>query len=436
MKLLYILLIFFLVTSFEMGSFNVFLGDLFHNIVIATCFFLIILYFSFKILKYGTVFNVGCLNLQEFKHFSFITLLLATFFIIHAVIIGPIASIKYSGYLLMLFVLITQLTKKDFNKLCIIYFCFMAYVSIAAFVQIILVSISGTSIYDYVSIKLSDSAFFRAPDMVMPYFLTFASAEENASLGPFSFVRAIGFSSEPKYFSALLWPAFAISLSWRASKSTKILLLVRTALLLGLLIAQAYSSLLVICVSCTFYWVMRLHLVNNGIKSLIILFMPIFISLILTVSVVIILGAIPGGGMIFARLNSFIYSVGDFNLNTVMNFGTMGTNIASGEEIPLSGNATMLLNWYRFGHVGFLLYLAPIFFIIYKSVSCFFYLKPNQKWGLAILLSTYVVYYQTFFSQPFTLFSCFILASICFRAKLQSQDVERLKSSSSEGIKT
>ena len=427
MKLLYILVLFFLITSFEMGSFNVFLGDPFHNSVIAACFVLILLYFCFKILKYGKIFNVGCLNPQEFKHFSFITLLLASFFIIHSVIIGPISSIKYSGYLLILFVLLTQLRKEDFNKLCIIYLCFMAYVSIAAFVQIILVSISGISIYDYVSIKLTDSAFFRAPDMVMPYFLTYSSAEENTTLGPVSFVRAIGFSSEPKYFAALLWPAFAISLSWTASKSVKTLFLVRAALLLGLLVTQAYSSLLVIFISFIFYWGMGLRFLSNVIKALMILCVPIFVSLILTLSLIIILGILPGSGVILARFDSLVYSAGSFNSSAGLNFGIMGSNIKGEEDIPLSGNSTMLLNWYRFGHIGFLLYLTPIFFIIYRSVPSFVYLKRNQKWGLAILLSAYIIYYQIFFSQPFTLFSCFILASICFRAKLHAQDVEGLK---------
>jgi len=419
MRLIYLLILFFLITSFEMGSFNVFFGSGVHNNIIVACFSIILFYFLLVTIKSGKIVNLGHLNPKEFKYFSVLILSSALFFIFHSLIIGPFVSMKYAAYLFILFILITQTQEKHFNRLCIIYFCFMAYVALATVVQILLISISGVSIFEFDSIKFIDDEWFRDVDYAMPYLLSFSSVEGSVSFGPLSFVRAIGFSSEPKYFSAMLWLAYAISLGWNSFKSKKTLFFIRLSLLLGIFFSHAYSSILIIAVGCGFYWIMQLRLINTKIKTLLILFTPVLISLIVTISVNIILGLLPGDGFMASRMDSFIYTTGGLNLENATKFGLLGSDIAIREGEAISG-ATMLLNWYRFGHVGFIVYLVPIIFVIYKSILKFRCLTQKQKYALAILLSVYLIFYQVFFSQPYTLLSCFVLASIYVRTHSSS----------------
>jgi len=411
MNYTYLLILFFLITSFEMGSFNVFFGPDIHNNVISLFFSIILSWHLLLAIKFKKIFNFGHLDSSEFKYFSTILLLLAIFHISHSFIVGPLSSMKYAAYLFILFILITQTQEKYFNRLGVIYFSFMSFVSIAAVVQILLISISGTSIYDFDTIKLVNSSFFRDVDYVQPYLLTFSSAEENVSFGPLSFIRAIGFSSEPKYFSVMLWSAYAISLNWNHSKYKKLLLFIRASLLIGIFFSHAYSSLLIILLAFLFYRLISMRFINNKIKAIIIVITPFLISIALTIFVNTILNLIPNDGAISSRMASFIYSTGGLDLTNATNFLLFGSNIVAQKDGGIGGS-TMLLNLYRFGYVGFILYLTPIIFIIYKSILNFNYLEKKQRYGLALLLSIYIIYYQIFFSQPYTLLSCFILANI------------------------
>lgn len=419
MRLIYLLILFFLITSFEMGSFNVFFGSEVHNSVIIVCFSIILFHFLLVTTQLGKIVNRGLLNPSEFKYFSAVILSSALYFIFHSVGIGPFSSMKYSSYLFILFILITQIQEKHFNRLCIIYIYFMAYVSLATVVQILLMSISGVSIFEFDSIKFIDDDFFRDVGYAMPYFLSFSSVEESVSFGPLRFVRAIGFSSEPKYFSVMLWLAYALSLGWDFFKYKKALFFIRISLLLGIFFSHAYSSILIIAVSYMFYWFMKLHFINTKAKMLLILFTPVLISIIVTMGVNIILGLFSGDNYMISRMESFLYTTGGLDLEKLSNFGLFGSNISIGEGEAPQG-ATMLLNWYRFGNVGFIVYLVPIMFVIYKSILKFRYLQQKQKYALAILLSVYVVFYQVFFSQPYTLLSCFVLASIYVRTHSSS----------------
>jgi hypothetical protein len=414
-KTIHLPLLLFIITSFEMGTFNVFFGSVVHNTVIASCILIILFYWAGLTSKFGKIINVGYFDTKEFRYFSLFLLFSALYFIIHAFAIGPLTSIKYSVYLFILFLLLTQTRRKDFDRLCVMYFYLMAFISIAAVVQIILVSISGVSIYEFDSIKLIEDKWFRNADYVMPYLLTYASVEENVSFGPLSFVRAIGLSSEPKYFSVMLWVAYAISLGWNSFKSKKKLLFIRISLLLGLFFSHAYTSLLIVAFSFAFYWLLNLRLISNKIKTIIIFFTPILLSLLIVIVVDILFFIISPDSYEAARVRSFVYSIGSLNVADIVNFGLLGSNVVreGGDNIGV----TTLEIWFRLGHIGFILYCIPIMFVIYKSIINFRCLKQNQKYSQVILLATYIVFYQIFFSQPYTLLSIFILASIYVRTQ-------------------
>ena len=416
MQILYLLILLFLITSFEIGSFNVFFGSDLHNAAVVVCFLSVLIYFLFRASKYRKIINSGYLSPSEFKYFFLIILVSGVYFIFHSLIVGPLGSAKYSAYVLILFILITQFQKIFFDKFCKIFFIFMAIVSAAAVFQILLVAISGSSIYDFEPLKKNGDLWFRAVDYAMPYFLTYSSMEESVTFGPLTFVRAIGFSSEPKFFSVLLWAAYGICLSWTSLKSRAPLFLIRASLLLGLFFAHAYSSLLVFVLAALFYFILKKATMSDKFKVFLILGVPIFVSIAVTFAGAIILEIMPAGSYQAQRMESFIYTSGGFYLFEIPNFGMIGSNLVS-EENELVSGVTMLLHWARLGHLGFLLYLMPIAFIIYKSIVNFRYLEKHQMYSQAILLSVFITYYQIFISQPYTLFSIFILASLYIRSR-------------------
>ena len=93
----------------------------------------------------------------------------------------------------------------------------------------------------------------------------------------------------------------------------------------------------------------------------------------------------------------------------------MGKNVG-GEDGDIV-SVSLLQNWYRFGHIGFALYLIPVIFMLYKTITYYKFIKKNQKTSIVLLLATYIVFYQIFFGQPFTMLSIFILAVLYNRTK-------------------
>ena len=232
MRMLFSLLLLFLITSFEMGTFNVFFGSLVHNSVIALCAGIVVFSWLLRVIKIGKIQNSGLFEATEFRYFLLFSVVSAIYFIVHALIVGPFTGAKYSAYLFLFFILITQMKRRNFDKLCAIYVCFMALLAFMSVTQIGLVAISGHSLDQFEPINLIEDEFFRPIDYIMPYLLGYMSVEESISFGPLTFVRAIGFSSEPKYFTVMLWVALAICLGWNSFGSKKELLVIKILLLL------------------------------------------------------------------------------------------------------------------------------------------------------------------------------------------------------------
>tara|TARA_B100000787_G_scaffold50790_2_gene36639 strand:+ start:3365 stop:4651 length:1287 start_codon:yes stop_codon:yes gene_type:complete len=417
MNIIYSLILLFLITSFEIGSFNVFFGTEAHNAVIIFSFSCVLLLFFYRVAGSGKISNSGYFTTNEFRYFFIIIFFSACYFLLHSFLIGPAGSAKYSAYVLMLFILTTQMVKKDFDRLCILFFSFMAIVSFASVVQILLVGISGKSLYDFELLTQNGDPWFRDIGYAMPYYLTYSSvSDSDITLGPLTFVRAIGFSSEPKMFSILLWVAYGICLSWRTRNSGTLLFLIRAMLLVGLFFAHAYSSLLVVFFAAFFYLILKKPVISPKLKVLLILVVPFLVALAVTFLETIILGVFSSGGYAAGRVDSFLYSSSGFFFFDAIHFGLFGSNIADGENV-VAGGVTMLLHWSRLGHLGFLLYLMTISFIIYKSIINFGYLKKHEMYSQALLISVFITFYQLFMSQPYTLFSIFILASIYMRSR-------------------
>mgnify|MGYP001418548706 CR=1 FL=1 len=243
MRVLFSLVLIFLITSFEMGTFNVFFGSFVHNIVIMLCAGLVLFFWMFRVIKFGKIKNFGLLKAEEFHYFLFFSVISAFYFSVHAVIVGPLSGIKYSAYLFLFFILITQLKRRDFDSLCIIYLYLMAFLAAMSVIQIGLVAISGLSPDQFDSIKLIEDDFFRDVDYVMPYLLGYMAVEESISFGPLNFVRAIGLSSEPKYFSVMLLVALSICIGWNSLRSKKELLAIKILLLLGIFFCLYFDVL-------------------------------------------------------------------------------------------------------------------------------------------------------------------------------------------------
>lgn len=415
MNVLFSLLLLFLITSFEMGTFNVFFGSLVHNSAIALCIGVVAISWLFRMIKTESIQNSGLLEATEFRYFLFFSVILGIYFIVHAFIVGPFSGAKYSAYLFLLFILITQMNRRNFEKLCAIYLYLMAFLAAMSVTQIGLVAISGLSPDQFDSIKLIEDDFFRTVDYVMPYLMGYMSVEESVSFGPFNFVRAIGLSSEPKYFSVMLLVALSISMGWNSFDSKKELLVIKILLLLGLFFSHAYSTLLVIVFAVAFYNILGIGMLGDKFKATVILLTPIILLMLVTPVMDFVLSSILDNDFAAARAASFLYSTSDGNIFNISEFGLMGKNVG-GEDGDIV-SVSLLQNWYRFGHIGFALYFIPIIFIIYKTISNYKSIKKNQKRSIVLLLATYVVFYQIFFGQPFTMLSIFILAVLYNRTK-------------------
>ena len=415
MKVLFSLLLLFLITSFEMGTFNVFFGSLVHNSVIALCAGLVVFSWLFRVIKIGKIQNSGLFERTEFRYFLFFSVVSAIYFIAHAFIVGPFTGVKYSAYLFLLFILTTQMKRHNFDRLCAIYVYFMAFLAVMSVTQIGLVAISGLSPDQFDSIKLIEDDFFRSVDYVMPYLLGYMSVEESISFGPLNFVRAIGFSSEPKYFSVMLLVALGICLGWNSVGSKKELLLIKILLLLGLFFSHAYSSLLVIAFAVAFHHILRLGMLGDKFKAIVIVLTPIMLLMVVTPTMDFVLSFAFGNGYAAARAASFLYSTTGVDISSIGEFGLMGQNVGEARSNIVS--VTVLQNWFRLGHIGVALYFSPIVFVVYKTISQYKSIKKNQKRSTVLLLATYVVFYQIFFAQPYTLLSIFILAVLYNRSK-------------------
>tara|TARA_B110000008_G_C16960780_1_gene560077 strand:+ start:1394 stop:2677 length:1284 start_codon:yes stop_codon:yes gene_type:complete len=397
-----------------MGTFNVFFGSFVHNIVIMLCAGLVLFFWMFRVIKFGKIKNFGLLKAEEFHYFLFFSVISAFYFSVHAVIVGPLSGIKYSAYLFLFFILITQLKRRDFDSLCIIYLYLMAFLAAMSVIQIGLVAISGLSPDQFDSIKLIEDDFFRDVDYVMPYLLGYMAVEESISFGPLNFVRAIGLSSEPKYFSVMLLVALSICIGWNSLRSKKELLAIKILLLLGIFFSHAYSSLLVIVFAVGFHYILKLDILGNKLKTIIIVLTPIILTMLLTAMMDFVLNFASGDGYAAARAASFLYSTSGADISSIGEFGLMGQNL--GEEGSNIVSVTVLQNWFRFGHIGVALYFLPIFFVVYKTINNYKSIKKNQKRSIVLLLATYIVFYQIFFAQPYTLLSIFILAVLYNRS--------------------
>jgi len=415
MRMLFSLLLLFLITSFEMGTFNVFFGSLVHNSVIALCAGIVVFSWLLRVIKIGKIQNSGLFEATEFRYFLLFSVVSAIYFIVHALIVGPFTGAKYSAYLFLFFILITQMKRRNFDKLCAIYVCFMALLAFMSVTQIGLVAISGHSLDQFEPINLIEDEFFRPIDYIMPYLLGYMSVEESISFGPLTFVRAIGFSSEPKYFTVMLWVALAICLGWNSFGSKKELLVIKILLLLGLFFSHAYSSLLVIAFAFAIGHFLGTVRFGDKFKALLIITIPLILTVIVTVLMEGFLTMISGDGFAAARVASFLHSTSGVDISNISEFGLMGQNV--GEEDGDIVSVTLLQNWFRLGHIGVTLYMTPIIFVVYKTTSHYKSIKKNQKRSIALLLATYIVFYQIFFGQPYTLLSIFILAVLYNRTK-------------------
>lgn len=414
MKLLLSLLLLFLITSFEMGTFNVFFGSQVHNSIIVLCAGIVAFFWLARLSKNGLIQNFGLFEATEFRYFLFFSAVSAVYFIVHAFIVGPSTGVKYSAYLFLFFVLISQIKRNDFDKLVFIYLCLMALLAAMSVLQVILVAISGLSADQFDSIKHIEDKFFQDIDYVMPFLLGYMSVEEGVTFGPLNFVRSIGFSSEPKYFSVLLWVALAVCLGWTSVRSRKVLFLMKMLLVLGLFFSHAYSSLLVIVFALAFSLFLRITPFGDKINALLIITTPLILITVVS-GVMEVLLSIVYSDFVASRVSSFLHSTSSMDVSSISQFKLMGENV--GEESSQIVTVTVLQNWFRLGHLGVAMYYPLILFVVYKSISNYKYLKSNRKLSFVLLLAIYVVYYQIFFGQPYTLLSIFILVILYNRSK-------------------
>lgn len=378
---------FFLVTSFEIGSLNLIFNENIHIVAIGISMFIFLLIninkFTRKILKLNRKINITLILL--------IVILLILFSINNKII----NFLKYASYLLFFLLVLNGVAYQRMLKFSNMYINIILLIAVMGIFQTMLLSLEGWDNLQYAILSKNESLFWGSPDYIFPYGLSFVKLEEPVDLIFIKFIRLIGFSSEPKFFSMLLLVALGMLFlnSTRLNWKFKIKIL---TLSFALFLSLSFTTLLVISVTLVLYFLSKF--LNLKLLNLIIILIPFVIPLLSFVNIEQILD-----GYIGERFASFLYSthgVSEFNINQISLFG-----LVEGSE--LHGISTNLLYLSKMGLLFFVTYNYLIYTIVDASTRNFLLLSSSRKFGSLLIISTIIIFNLIFISQAVTLLMVF-----------------------------
>lgn len=422
-KLFYLVNAVFLVTSFEIGSFNVIFTPTVHNIVISISMLIFLLPLIFSFLNSGKIKDHGLIGNGKFRLFLYTLALLSLYFLINAFIKNCyVTSIKYSVYVLFLIILCVMYKNSQIRIFGKAYICLMVAIASLTIIQCLALSLNDWNLDGYKAInekfvyseKKND--FFNDVDYISPYGIGWVRREGFVNYGSLKFIRAIGFSSEPKYYSILLWIAVALTLSYYLQSSLmKYLLLV--PLVSALWLSNAYSSIIVVGLTIWVYWLFCIKHLHPNLKSFIVLCIPVMVNVFTTFIPMDIFH-----GYALQRYESFKYAVPGLEDLNFSGISFLGQGFGE-SETKLGPSIFLMIT--RYGVLGFLLYIGMLHLFFKTAFKRVTDKTDDQiKLGISVLISTIAGFFLIFVSQPITLLMCFSLVSLL---AISCTDVHRNK---------
>jgi len=332
---------------------------------------------------------------------------LAIYFVVHELMFGDgLTSLKYAIYLLI--AILSLMTRYN------VYFIFkiLGYiggsVSLLVIVQQFLVlSIDGGDLSKFkVAIPGEEYARWLGCDFVKPYGLGLMERcvwGYDVYISGLKINRSIFFSTEPKYFSSLLLITFASLLLSKTKSLVKPFFLLMHVI--AILFSASATAIVVLIISGVLIFT---KFVGPKFYSACVFLLPIYLLPLLFFLLINLAGV---DGFLLNRLTSAFHNMGEGGIQTLSLFGQpMGAcERALCKDVGLLGNLTEV-----YGIVGFILFWT---FLFYAIKPVFNMLQDREidksiRFGLSVLLNTYVVFNIYFFGDIFNMFGLLILLSI------------------------
>ena len=386
-----------LVTHFILGGRS--------NIVYMTVLSILIV-ISFLLLL---TINQGQLTVQSrYKGLLIGSLTLALYFLAHEFAFGDgLVSAKYTVFLL---IISFSLMVRD-NLFFV--FKVLGYLGgiVCIFIivqQILLLGLTGGDLSQFeVSIRGESWGRWNSCDFVIPYglgmFERCAATPDVMGFG-FKINRALFFSTEPKYVASILLVTLSAQL---ISRSRSIVRLWSVALhFLALGIVASASAILILLFSVL---LVSVRYVGARGYTLLAFLLPIFLFPVL---IKFALGLVGVDGFLLTRLMSAGGSLGSDGLQAISIFGeSFGacSDKMCRDSRGLLGNLLV-----TYGLVG----LSLFWTFLYLAITPMFRLLRHERadislrFGLMVLLNTYVVFNIYFFGDIFNMFGLFIILTL------------------------
>ena len=366
-------------------------------------FILLALFFLFYILALRGRLIVR----HSHRRLIVVSIILAIYFAAHEFIFGDgFTSLKYSIYILLIN-LALMVRYNSYFILKIIGYAGGLISLIVVLQQFLLLTIDGGDLSKFeVAIQGDEWARWLGCDFVNPYGLGLMERciwGYDVYIGELKFNRSIFFSTEPKYFSSIILITFASLILSKTNSLAKRFFLLMHAL--AFLASASASAIIVLIISAG---LVITRFIGPKIYTTSIFLLPIFI---LPIAFYLIISLTGIDGFLLNRVASAFSSMGDGQIQAISIFGqsTQECEKALCRDMGLVGNVTEV-----YCLVGFSIYWDFIYFV---TKPLFNLLKNNEiefsnRFGLALLLNTYVVFNIYFFSDIFNMFGVLIILTI------------------------
>ena len=333
--------------------------------------------------------------------------LLALYFSAHELIFGDgLTSAKYAVFLLILS--FSLMIRYDGYFIFKILGYLGGLVSLSIIIQqLLLLTLNGGDVSQFeVAIRGDDWGRFDSCDFVKPYGLGLIErcfSGLDVSVAGLKMNRSIFFSTEPKYLSSVLLVTFSSLIISNTDSSIKSWMLALH--ILALSFAFSASAILILFFSGLLILVRFMGPVL--FTSMVFLF-PIFVFPLFFYLLTLITGI---DGFLLNRLMSGSASVGAGGL---LDFSIFGQAFGSCDEICKESKGLLSNVTDTYGLIG----LSIFWVFLYFAITPMFKIIKNRKikvskrFGLMILLNTYVVFNIYFFGDIFNMFGLLILLTI------------------------
>lgn len=373
---------------------------------VITCFFLFAFSSMFLVIRNSGIFVVmPALPMKQAKskNVVWLFLLLIAYLFIHEVIIDDgYRSYKYIAYIIFFFMLINAKRNIDLRLLSKVFASVVVLFCIASIIQFVLITLfHDISLSSFKPISAMAEEHGR-PDAtyVNPYLMGMLRVEAVVNYAFVEFHRICGYTTEPKYYSRIILAAMIATLY--SEGGTKIGAAKTAIFIVTLLLVHSYLSFAVILMAICLYW-MGLIRFNRKLLLLFLFVFPVLFVLYLPQEWPRFISGyalqrFTSLNLGFKEMLPFLQSAE----HTLLGFGFV--------ESPLRHITHTLLVIYRYGIIGFVIYIMLLFSIFATFVEHITSRKHGKIFLMSLILSFLYLLLLFFSSEIITPLYGFVIA--------------------------